>query len=318
MKRIYITIVILLALFFAAFIWWKNGTSPVNPKDNTPKIFIIEQGQGVRAVAKNLKDQGLIKSPVVFFLLTKKLGLDNKIEAGDYRLFPSMSAFDIATGLTHGTLDIWITIPEGQRAGEIADNLKAKMPKFDPSWEKTLEQKEGYLFPDTYLLPRDADIDTIINIMTKNFDSKYDALDASKANLSKQEIVTLASLIEREAKKDEDRPLVASVIHNRLDLGMKLDIDATIQYALGYQTSEKRWWKSELSIQDLKLDSSYNTYLVAGLPPTPISNPGLASLEAAINPAKSDYLYYITDGSGINHYAKTFEQHQANIEKYGL
>lgn len=318
MKRIYITVAILFALFVSAFVWWKNGTTPANPKDNTPKIFIIEQGQGVRAVAKNLKDQGLIKDPIVFFLLTKKLGLDNKIEAGDYRLFPSMSAFDIATGLTHGTLDIWITVPEGQRAGEIADTLKEKMPKYDPSWEKTLEQKEGYLFPDTYLLPRDADIDSIINIMTKNFDAKYGALDVGKTSLSKQEIVTLASLIEREAKKDEDRPLIASVIHNRLDLGMKLDIDASIQYALGYQASEKRWWKSALSAQDLKLDSSYNTYLVAGLPPTPISNPGLASLEAALNPAKSDYLYYITDGNGVNHYAKTFEQHQANIEKYGL
>lgn len=318
MKRIYITFAILIILLAAAFIWWKNGTNPANPKDNTPKIFIIEQGQGVRAVAKNLKDQGLIKDPIVFFLLTKKLGLDNKIEAGDYRLFPSMSAFQIATGLTHGTLDIWITVPEGQRAGEIADTLKEKMPNYDPSWEKDLEQKEGYLFPDTYLFPRDADINTIISIMTKNFDDKYATLDTGGTKLGKTEIVTLASLIEREAKHDTDRPIVASVIHNRLNLGMKLDIDATIQYALGYQSDEKRWWKSALSAADLKLDSDYNTYLIAGLPPSPISNPGLASLEAAVNPASTDYLYYITDGNGVNHYAKTFEQHEANIKKYGL
>ncbi|MEK9208014.1 MAG: endolytic transglycosylase MltG, partial [Patescibacteria group bacterium] len=279
---------------------------------------IVEQGQGVRAIAKNLKDQGLIKDPVVFFLLTKKLGIDSKIEAGDYRLFPSMSAFDIATGLTHGTLDIWITIPEGQRAAEIAEQLKAKMPNYDPSWDIALDEKEGYLFPDTYLLPKDADITIITDIMRKNFDAKYETLDTSKTNLSKEEIVTLASLIEREAKHDADRPLVSSVINNRLGLGMKLDIDATLQYILGYQEAEKRWWKKELTNNDKTINSPYNTYRVSGLPPGPISNPGLTSLEAAINPAKSDYLYYITDGNGINHYAETFSQHEANIEKYGL
>lgn len=318
MKRFYITVAVLITIAVVTLLWWKNGISAVNPKLNTPKIFIIEQGQGVREIAKNLKDQGLIKDQVVFFLLTKKLGLDNKIEAGDYRLFPSMDAKEIATGLTHGTLDIWITIPEGQRAGEIADNLKQKMPKYDTSWNRALDKKEGYLFPDTYLLPREADMDIIISIMTKNFDSKYKTLTTTNSKLSRQEIVTLASLIEREARKDEDRPLVASVIHNRLDLGMKLDLDATIQYAIGYQAGEKRWWKSALTIQDLKFDSPYNTYLVAGLPPSPISNPGLASLQAAIKPATTDYLYYITDKNGINHYAKTFAEHQANIAKYGL
>ena len=162
MKRIYVALFVLLAFFVLGFAWWQRGTSAVNPKDNTPKIFIVEQGQGVKEIAKNLKDDGLIKDQIVFFLLTKKLGIDNKIEAGDYRLFPSMNASQIAKGLTHGTLDIWITVPEGQRAGEIADTLKAKMPKYDTSWNATLEQNEGYLFPDTYLFPRGANIETII------------------------------------------------------------------------------------------------------------------------------------------------------------
>ena len=307
MKRLYITLAILLVLFVLAFAWWRNGTSAANPKDNTPKIFVIEQGQGVRAIARNLKEEKLIKDQIVFFLLTKKLGLDSKIQAGDYRLFPSMSALEIANELTHGTLDIWITIPEGQRGLEIADTLKEKMPNYDPSWNEILEENEGYLFPDTYLLPKDSTVEAIVSIMKNNFDAKYKTIDVSKSNLSKEEIVTLASLIEREARHDKDRPLVSSVISNRLDIGMKLDIDATLQYALGYQTDEKRWWKS-----------SYNTYTIAGPPPGPIANPGLSSLEAAINPAKTDYLYYITDSSGTNRYAETLEEHEENISKYGL
>ncbi len=222
-----------------------------------------------------------------------------------------MTAREIAEGLTHGTLDIWVTIPEGMRAGEIADELENKMPNYDPSWDNTLEENEGYLFPDTYLIPKEADINTIVSIMRNNFDAKYETLDAAGSNLSKEEIVTLASLIEREARLSEDRPIVSSVINNRLDLGMKLDIDATLQYILGYQKEQKRWWKNGLTDADKLINSSYNTYRVAGLPPGPISNPGLSSLQAAINPANTDYLFYITDESGKN-------GHEANIKKYGL
>ena len=318
MKKLYITFAILLVFVLIAIVWWKNGTSAFNPKDNTPKIFVIEQGQGVRAIARNLKEEKLIKDQIVFFLITKKLGLDSKIQAGDYRLFPSMTALEIANELTHGTLDIWITIPEGQRALEIADTLKEKMPNYDPSWNSVLEENEGYLFPDTYLLPKDSTIEAIVSIMRNNFELKYKTIDASKSNLSKEEIVTLASLIEREARHDKDRLLISSVINNRLDIGMKLDIDATLQYVLGYQENEKRWWKSSLTNQDKLINSPYNTYRVAGLPPGPISNPGLLSLEAAINPAKTDFLYYITDSSGTNRYAKTLDEHEENISKYGL
>lgn len=316
MKRLYITLGILVALFVIAFVWWKNGTSAVNPNSQTPKIFTIEQGQGVREIAKNLKNDGLIKDQVAFFLLTKKLGLDNKIEAGDYRLFSSMDATEIAKELTHGTLDIWVTIPEGERAGEIADALKGKMPKYSTSWNDVLAQNEGYLFPDTYLFPKDADINTIVRIMTANFDTKYKTLDTSKTNLGEQEIVSVASLIEREAKHPQDRPLVASVIYNRLDLEMSLDLDATIQYAIGKEGS---WWPTLTnSGGNIVPTSPYNTYTNAGLPPTPISNPGLASLQAAANPANTNYLYYITDKNGVNHYEETLSQHNSDISKYGL
>src|SRR3990167_2526040 len=191
MKRLAIAFIISLLILLAAFVFWKAGTSPVNDKNNTPGIFLIERGQGVKAIAKNLKEQGFIKNQIVFFLLTKRLGLDIRIEAGDYRLYPSMNAYEIAEELTHGTLDAWVTIPS-----------------YQDSWADELTNHEGYLFPDTYLIPKDADIDFIINMMTGNFENKYKSLD-NKGQLSKEDAVIIASLIEREAKHAEDRPLVS-------------------------------------------------------------------------------------------------------------
>ena len=318
MKRIFVTLGAILIFLIIGIAWWMNGISAVNKNDTNAKLFVVGNGQGVRAIAKNLKNEGIIKDQVVFFLLTKQLGIDNKVQAGSFRLSPSMSASEIANALTHGTEDIWITIPEGMRAGEIADILEQTMPNYDVSWEEILEENEGYLFPDTYLLPREATIETIVNTMRETFDTKYETLDTSNSSLSKLEIITLASLIEREAKLDEDRPLVSSVINNRLNAGMKLDIDATLQYILGYQEDQKRWWKNGLTNQDKEINSPFNTYIVIGLPPAPISNPGLTSLKAAINPAESPYFYYITDQNGKNRYAETLAGHNSNIEKYGL
>jgi len=318
MKRLIILIIVTLLFLGGLAVWWKNASMAPDPADKTPQIFVVAKGEGVREIANSLKTKGLIKDPIVFFLLTKRIGVDKEIQAGDFRLNPSMDLNTIIQTLRHGTLDIWTTIPEGLRADEIADILKAKVPTYRETWRAQLDNNEGYLFPDTYLIPRDADITMVINMLRNNFNNKYASLNTSSSKLSQEEIVTVASLIEREARHDEDRRLVASVITNRLGLGMKLDIDATIQYALGYAPDEKRWWKKSLTSGDKLLNSSYNTYRVAGLPPTPISNPGLASLKAAINPADTSYLYYITDKNGINRYASTIKEHNANIQKYGL
>ena len=317
MKKLLVVFGLLLVIAAGLGFWWTNGLLPVNKTDKTPTIFVVGKGEGVREIANHLKSQKLIRDSVVFFLLTRIQGLDKQIQAGDFRINPSMTSQEIANTLTHGTLDIWITIPEGKRALEIADLLKEKIPTYKPTWDEQLVANEGYLFPDTYLIPKDADISFIISLLTNNFKNKYSTLPASQT-LSKEEVVIVASLVEREGKNDTDRPLIASVILNRLNLGMKLDIDATIQYALGFQAGEKRWWKKNLTADDLKLVSPYNTYKVAGLPPTPISNPGLASLEATVNPAKTDYLFYMTDAKGITHFAKTIQEHNANISKYGL
>lgn len=317
MKKLIIVIGILLIAIAGTSLWWKNGLSPVST-DKTPTIFVVNKGEGVREIAKRLKTQGIIRDQVVFFLFTRIKGIDKRIQAGDFRINPSMTSEEVANSLTHGTLDIWVTIPEGQRAQEIADTLSEKMPGFKPSWRQTLVENEGHLFPDTYLIPRDAEIDFIITLLKNNFTSKYSTLGTVQNGLTQNQVIIVASMVEREARKEKDRPLVASVILNRLDIGMKLDIDATIQYALGYQPEQERWWKKGLTVDDLKLESPYNTYRVAGLPPTAISNPGLASLNAVINPAKTNYLFYMTDSKGINHYAETNSQHNENIKKFGL
>lgn len=318
MKKLFILIVLIIVIIAAGALWWKNGVAPANISDNTSQIFVVSKGEGVREIASSLKKKGLIKDPIIFFILTKRMGLDKEIQAGDFRLNPSMDMYTVIQILRHGTLDIWTTIPEGLRATEIAQILKDKMPTYQDSWASELKKNEGYLFPDTYLIPRDTNINMIIAMFKNNFDKKYSTLDTSKTILSQTEIITIASLIEREARRDEDRSLVASVIINRLKLGMKLDIDATIQYAIGYQDDQKKWWKKSLTASDKLINSPYNTYKVAGLPPTPISNPGLSSIQAAINPAKTPYLYYMTDKNGVNRYSEDLEGHNANIQKYGL
>jgi UPF0755 protein len=318
MKRLLVAIGILIIFLIVGVFWWERGLLPLDASNKTSQIFVIKNGEGVREIANNLRTQRLIRDPVVFFLLTKLEGLDKKIQAGDFRLNPSMSTQDIATNLTHGTLDIWVTIPEGLRADEIADLLKTKIPSYKESWRTELEQNEGYLFPDTYLIPRDADINLVLTLLKNNFQKKYDGVKDTKTTaLTDAQTIILASIVEREAKYAEDRPLAASVFINRLNIGMALGSDPTIQYALGYQADTKTWWKKDLTVDDLKVDSPYNTRLNPGLPPGPISNPGLSAIEAALNPAKTDYLYFYADKQGHLHFATTLQGHQANIQKYG-
>ncbi len=299
--------------------WFINGSVAINPANKTTKAFSVKKGQGVKIIANNLKSEGLIKDPIIFFLIVKQLGLDQKIQAGDFILSPSMNATKIATSLQTGTYDVQIVIPEGKRAEEIADLLKDRVETYDQSWRPRLVQNEGYLFPDTYSFPKDVTIEQIISIMRGNFEQKYtQAENSARTNLSKEDIVILGSLIEREAKHPQDRPLVASVLLNRIKAGMPLQIDATIQYALGYQKNEKTWWKKDLTYEDLKINSPYNTYTNTGLPIKPISNPGRDVLQAVINPAHTGYIFYLSDKTGTNHYAKTNEEHEANKRKYGL
>ncbi len=317
MKKLSVVLILLFIILAGLFLWWNRGLSAANPGDKTPVIFAVNKGEGVREIANRLKSEGLIKDPIVFFLYTRINGLDKQIQAGDFRINPSMSASELASNLTHGTLDIWVTVPEGLRAEEIADILKSKLPNYNDSWRQSLDQNEGYLFPDTYLIPRDADVNTVITLMRNNFQKKYDSVKNTKTtNLTDAQTIILASIIEKETKFPQDRPLVASVFVNRLNIGMALGSDPTVMYALGYQADTKTWWKKDLTVDDLNIDSLYNTRKNAGLPPGPIANPGLSAIEAALNPAKTDYLYFFADKQGHLHFATTLEGHNANIKKY--
>jgi UPF0755 protein len=171
---------------------------------------------------------------------------------------------------------------------------------------------EGYLFPDTYLFPLDVSATAVVAKMTDTFTSKTLGLSPQGPNLTYAETVTLASILERETKTDAERPIVAGILVNRLNARMPLQVDASVQYAIG---TPKDWWPI-LALTDLKINSPYNTYKFAGLPPAPIANPGLSSLKAAFAPTANDYWYYIHDSSGQIHYAKTLSEHSANVAKF--
>jgi len=304
-------IIIIPAAFLA---WWIVGSQAPNPLDKSTKIFIIQKGDTVRQVGNSLKSQGLIRDPVVFFLTIKFTGEDTSIQAGDYKLSPSMNLSTILDTLKHGILDKWITFKEGQRADEYADILKATLPQYKESWRAILDQSEGYLFPDTYLIPRGADINSIVSILTNNFYQKVATLGLTKNSPNLNKVVIVASILEREANNSTEKPIIAGILQNRLNQGIPLQIDATVQYAKGFDG--KTWWPEITQDDYQSVRSPYNTYLITGLPPEPISNPGLASLQAALHPANTPYLYYLHDSSGNIHYAKTEAEHEANFEKY--
>ena len=290
MKKIAIVLMVLALLAGGFFLWWKISLLPVSA-DKTSRQFVVAKGDGIREVSRKLKDTGLIRDQIAFFLL-ERFFIKDSLQAGSFKLSPALSANEIAKKLTLGTEDVWITIPEGWRSEQILAYLGKQ-----GDWKKD----EGKYFPETYLIPKQMELEDIRQLMLKTFNQKV-------PRITKEQLI-IASMIEREAKTETDRPVVASVIYNRLQAGMALDIDATIQYALGV-------WKKDLTLEDLKIKSPYNTYLNVGLPPAPISNPGLASIQAAINPAKTNYLFYLADKTGLTHFAKTLEEHNQNVSKY--
>lgn len=292
---------------------------PVDKGDTTPMLFVVNQGESISNIAKKLENQKLIRNRYVFLFEVRHLGLENKIQAGDFRLSKNQTPSQIAQHLTTGTLDVWVRIIEGWRAEEVAAELKKQVPAYEESWVSELKKDEGYLFPDTYLIPKNADIKLVFKILKGNFDSKMAQLkgDVGKNGLSLEGAIILASIVEREARSSEVKTQVASILLKRFNIGMKLDADATVQYALGFQPTEKSWWKKSLTTDDLKVRSPYNTYTNAGLPPTPISNPGFASLQAVFDADPSTpYLYYLHDSQGNSYYSKTLEEHEANKAKH--
>lgn len=297
--------------------WWTSSTRAMDRKDTEPVSFTINQGDGARAIAANLAQDNLIRSPTAFFILVKFMGIEKSLQAGNFRLNRAMNSREIAEALTHGYQDVWVTTLEGWRDEEIAQELSKNMDI--PTTEFLKVAREGYMFPDTYRVPHDATAGAIVNMFRATFDEKVTPAmraAAAKAGFTMDQVVTLASIVEREGGTESDRPVIAGILIKRLKADWPLQVDATLQYAIGYQSREKDWWKKDLTEDDRLVKSPYNTYTNTGLPPGPISNPGLSSINAVIYPKASDYWYYIHDNTGQVHYAKTIEEHNANIAKY--
>lgn len=292
--------------------------APMSPTGNY-QSFIVTKGDSVASIAQKLSDNGLLRSPLSLKLLVKFSTQDVIIQPGTYKIAPTMGPREILITLLSETQDVWVTLKEGWRVEEMAAELDVKLRDgFDAEEFITLAKPlEGNLFPDTYLLSKDMTSQAVFSRLASEFESKYAeaAKGVAKPAFSKKDTIIVASLVEREGRGETDTRIVAGIIKNRLDAGMPLQIDATLQYAAGYDQAESSWWSVPTSSDRLR-ESPYNTYMHAGLPPTAICNPGLISIKAALAPQESDYLFYLHDPTGKAHYARTFDEHKANIEKY--
>jgi UPF0755 protein len=274
---------------------------------------VVPRGSSLADIASLLESRGVIRNALAFRVLGRARHADAEVRAGAYAFAPHETAAEILDQLVSGGAQVatWITIPEGFTARQIAQRLQEQGIGRAGAFERSFHGHEGYLFPSTYLVPLASTPEQITRMLTDQFAKELptDAAQlARKLGVTVPQAVTVASLVEREAKIEADRPLIAGVIYNRLRLGMPLQVDATIEYALPKH-------KTALSLRDLQIDSPYNTYQHAGLPPTPIANPGLPSLLAALHPTKTDDLYYVYCGNGHHVFAKTLPEHQANVQR---
>lgn len=315
--RLTVFIFVFLAVVGGCLLWWNDATAPFDQVDNTPISFTVAKGDTISEISSNLSSARLIRSRVGFYIVVKLMGLERQIQAGEFRLNRTMDTKTIAEALTHGMTDTWVTILEGWRIEEIATKLAKELDI--PEKEFLTIAQEGMMFPDTYRIPKDASAGAIVALFKENFSKKITPQmqqDMQEKQLTVQDVLILASIVEREGKTAKDRPVIAGILLNRLENGWPLETDATVQYALGYQPNEKTWWKKTLSNEDKYVDSPYNTYVNQGLPPFPIANPGTEAIMAVIYPVKTDYMFYLHDPTGAVHYAKTLEEHEKNIEQY--
>ncbi len=308
----------------------QDETPTENIVDEEKRINIkIRDGLSTAEIADRLAEKGVIDSSLRFRIFSRLYGYDDKFRPGAYTFTAGMSDDEVFEKLLTGEKQfVRFTIPEGFGVKEIAERLynldladKEEFLKaaedFTPydymrKRQNVFYAAEGFLFPDTYNVESDMEVDEILNLMTKTFDERLTPAMRSRAErmgLSVYDLITLASMVEREVRFPEDRPIVAQVLLKRLKLNMPLQTDATLQYLMEVP-------KEEVSIEDTQIDSPYNTYQHTGLPPGPIANPGMASIEAVLHPADTDYLYFVADKLGHNHYAYTYEEHLNLVNQY--
>ena len=320
---------ILAALAGGAF-WYGEQMKPVAPADAKQQTIKVKSGMTTGAIADALLEKGLIRNRTAFLLAARQAGLDKSLQAGEYAFSRSMNVGQIIEIMAKGiTVYSEFTIPEGFTVEQIAGLLEEKglarkerflaLAKIYSPFDKTDRpdvkyRAEGFLFPDTYRIGRGASEEMILQTMAQEFAEKFAPELQAKAQaigLSTYEVIVLASLIEREVQLAKERPMVARVFLNRIKIEMPLQSCATIQYILGYA-------KEELTIADTQLPSPYNTYLHQGMPPGPVANPGLSSIQAALNPAEGDWLYFVVDGkTGGHRFSRSLAEHEAAIQQIG-
>ncbi len=310
----------------AASIWFRDAVYVHRALPAQQTDVVIQRGATFADVVGALNDKHVLQHPLAFRILARLRHADASIKAGEYRFPAHQTSDDILKRLVRGEqFAVWVTIPEGYTAREVAQTLAGRALGDAAAYERIFlrsggitvgnvptQNLEGYLYPSTYLLPTDDSPRQIARVLVDQFRQELppDAVArARELHRSVPEVVTIASLIEREGKADDERPTIASVIYNRLRLGMPLEIDASIEYTFPEH-------HDVITKRDLQSDSPYNTYAHTGLPPTPIANPGKPSLDAAFRPAHSDYLYYVAKGDGHHAFAKTLQEHNANVSRY--
>ena len=336
-KIVVVTFAVFVALFFVASIYVQsNINTPHNIEDNIKKEFVIQSGESVQEIADNLENKDLINKACLFKFYVWKEDLASKLQAGSYELSSAMIIPEIVDLFIGGKIksdQIKITIPEGFLNKEIDERLasndlikKGEFLEFDANnnlglleYEyKFLEDKpenaglQGYYFPDTYIYYQDLSVENIIEKMLANFDNKLTPglrEEIERQNKTIFEVIILASIVEKEAGFTKDMSKVASVFQNRLDIGKALESDATINYITGSG-------RAQSTLDDLQIDSLYNTYKYPGLPPGPISNPGINAIKAAIYPEKTDYFYFLTDKNGESFFSVSYDEHLRNKAKY--
>ena len=314
-------LIIVVGLLFTNFILF---SSP-QPKSQKQEVFTIALKSTEPAIIDKLKSQIFIRNTWAFNLALTIKGKHNKIESGGYYLSKNMNVWQVINKLTSPPEMKWVVIPEGLRKEEIGEIL-AKTFNWSSDelnkWNTTytamkFDYIEGVYFPDTYLIPTKENGLDIANRMLRHFDEKFAPYlpQFAKQNIVWTTGLRLASIVQREAAGKQDMPLIAGILWNRLvKEEMKLEIDATVQYARG--KTDTGWWTPIKASDITDIDSPYNTYKYKGLPPHPISNPGINAIEAVLNPTETDCLYYLHDNNRQIHCAVTYEEHVANIEKY--
>lgn len=316
-----------LGFLLVVFLSLGMGLFLVSPADKEGKeeIFVIQQGRSLREIAEDLEIRHLVKSKTVFVLWTRIMGYSREIKSGEYLLSAAMAPVEILEKLRGGRiLTHPLTIPEGATREQIADLLQERGlaqrdlfltltedPKVLKKYDLPGSSLEGYLFPDTYHFGRDLPPMRIIDTMLSRFRQVTGPLEgrAGETGMSMEEIVILASIVEKEAGHPDERPLVASVFLNRLERGMRLQSDPTVIY--GVEGFEGRIRKKHLLEK-----TPYNTYVIQGLTPGPICNPGLESIRAVIFPATTEYLYFVSKNDGSHHFSKTLVEHNRAVDKY--